>query len=121
LACAVFDPPDVALLSAYPPTGDAWVHEAKLDGWRCLVVVSGGPVEVWSRRGGDYTSKLPELQSLSCLGDVVLDGELVVITDGGRADFELLSSRVIGRKARPAARHPVRLLRAPPPRTRPVR
>jgi bifunctional non-homologous end joining protein LigD len=73
-----------------PPAGDGWVHEAKLDGWRCLVDVSGGRVQVWSRRGGDYTARLHELQSLSCLGDAVLDGDLVVITDDGRADFELL-------------------------------
>jgi ATP-dependent DNA ligase len=52
------------------------VHEAKLDGWRCLVEVSGGRVQVWSRRGGDYTSRVPELQALSFVGDVVLDGEL---------------------------------------------
>jgi bifunctional non-homologous end joining protein LigD len=77
------------------------VHEAKLDGWRCLVEVSGSRVQVCSRRGGDYTARLPELQTLSGLGDVVLDGELVVITDDGRADFELLTTRVSRRHRRP--------------------
>jgi bifunctional non-homologous end joining protein LigD len=57
-----------------PPTGDGRVHEAKLDGWRCLVEVSGGRVQVWSRHGGDYTARLPELQSLSGLEDSVIDG-----------------------------------------------
>jgi bifunctional non-homologous end joining protein LigD len=90
-----------------PPIGDAWVHEAKLDGWRCLVEVSGGRVQVWSRRGGEYTAKVPELQSLSTFRDVLLDGELVVITDDCRADFELLSRRVNGRNRRLTAEHPV--------------
>jgi hypothetical protein len=63
-----------------PPTGEGWIHETKLDGWRCLLHVSGGQVQVGSLRGGDYTSTLPEPQVLSGLGDVVLDGELVVVT-----------------------------------------
>jgi bifunctional non-homologous end joining protein LigD len=90
-----------------PAVGEGWIHEAKLDGWRCLVEVSGGRVRVCSRRGGDYTARLPELQVLSGLGDVVLDGELVVVTDDGRADFELLSSRVNGRNRRLDSGHPV--------------
>jgi bifunctional non-homologous end joining protein LigD len=52
---------------------------------------------------------LPELQLLSGLGDVVLDGELVVVTDDGRADFELLSTRVNGRNRRLSAEHAVTL------------
>jgi bifunctional non-homologous end joining protein LigD len=95
--------------AASPPAGDGWVHEAKLDGWRCLVEVSGSRVQVSSRRGGDYTTRLHELQSLSGVGDVLLDGELVVITDDGRADFELLSTRVNGRNRRPTSEPPVTL------------
>ena len=91
------------------PVGDGWVHEAKLDGWRCLVEVSGGRVQVWSRRGGEYTAKLPELQSLSRLDDVVLDGELVVVTEDGRADFELLSRRLNNGNRRLTAEHSVTL------------
>jgi hypothetical protein len=78
-------------------------------GWRCLVQVAGGRVQVWSRRGGDFTARLPELQALSGLGDVVLDGELVVVTDDGRADFELLSNRVMARSRRLAPEYPVNL------------
>jgi ATP-dependent DNA ligase len=52
---------------------------------------------------------LPELRSLSGVGDVLLDGELVVITDDGRADFELLSTLVNGRKCRHTAEPPVTL------------
>jgi bifunctional non-homologous end joining protein LigD len=70
--------------AAAPPAGDGWVHEANLDGWRCLVEVSGGRVRVSSRRGGDYTARLPELQTMSGLNDVILDGELVDVTGGWR-------------------------------------
>ena len=83
------------------------MHEAKLDGWRCLVEMSGGRLQVSSRRGGDYRGRLPELQSLSSAGDVVLDGELVVITDDRRADFELLSTRVNRGSRRPSSERPV--------------
>jgi bifunctional non-homologous end joining protein LigD len=97
------------LLTSAPalPIGDAWVHEAKLDGWRCLVQVSARRVQVWSKRGGDYTARLPELQLLSGLGNVVLDGELVVVAEDGRADFELLSRRVNGRNRRLTGEHAV--------------
>jgi bifunctional non-homologous end joining protein LigD len=43
------------------------------------------------------------LQALSSVRDVLLDGELVVITDDDRADFELLSTRVNERKRRATA------------------
>jgi bifunctional non-homologous end joining protein LigD len=66
-------------------------------------------VQVWSRRGGDFTARLPELAVLSCLDDVVLDGELAVVTDDGPADFELLSSRVMARSRRLAPEYPVTL------------
>jgi ATP-dependent DNA ligase len=64
---------------------------------------------VWSRRGGDYTARLPELQSLSGLEDSLIDGELVVVTADGRADFELLSTRVNARARHPISEHPVTL------------
>jgi ATP-dependent DNA ligase len=36
-------------------------------------------------------ARVPEVGALSVLGDVLLDGELVVVSDDGRADFELLA------------------------------
>jgi bifunctional non-homologous end joining protein LigD len=52
---------------------------------------------------------LPELQTLSGLEDSVIDGELVVVTADGRADFDLLSTRVNGRNTRLTVEHPVTL------------
>jgi bifunctional non-homologous end joining protein LigD len=85
-----------------PPEGQGWAHEAKLDGWRCLAEVTGGQLRLWSRGGRDWTDRVPELQPLSDVGDIVLDGELVVATSDGRADFELLGARMQDRRPHPS-------------------
>jgi bifunctional non-homologous end joining protein LigD len=53
-------------------------------------------VRLWSRAGGEWVNRLEELAGLASLGDVVLDGEVAVVTADGRADFELLAGRVHG-------------------------
>ena len=78
---------------AAPQTGQGWVHEPKLDGWRLIAEVKAGKLWLWSRGGLDWAVRLPELEGLAALGDAVLDGELVAATSDGRADFELLSAR----------------------------
>jgi bifunctional non-homologous end joining protein LigD len=56
-----------------------WALEPKLDGWRAVVYVEDGQVDVRTRRGRAIADKVPELAGLcgqigrSC----VLDGELV--------------------------------------------
>lgn len=86
------------------PTGPGWCHEVKWDGMRALVTVSGGVVRVTSRNGNDVTASFPELGVLAVLDrDVVLDGELVALTDG-RPDFSALAHRL---KRRPRVGDPV--------------
>jgi hypothetical protein len=65
-----------------PPPGDRWVHEPKLDGWRCMAQVSAKKVRLWSRSGHDWSRLHPELACLTKLGDIVLDGELVAVGAG---------------------------------------
>jgi bifunctional non-homologous end joining protein LigD len=77
-----------------PPIQDGWAHEMKMDGFRCIAEVTARRVRLWSRGGNDMRPRVPELGELAVLGDVVLDGELVVVTDDGRADFELLAGSV---------------------------
>jgi bifunctional non-homologous end joining protein LigD len=90
-----------------PPAGEAWVHEAKLDGFRCLAQIKSHRVRLWSRAGGEWVDRLPELETgLSSLGDVMLDGEVVALTADGRADFDLLAARIHGRRHNPDG-HPV--------------
>jgi bifunctional non-homologous end joining protein LigD len=83
------------------PTGVAWHHEPKIDGFRCSLQVEADRLRVWSRGGHEWSSKLPELAGLRDAGDgLVLDGELAVITADGKADFDLLSTRIL-RTSRP--------------------
>jgi bifunctional non-homologous end joining protein LigD len=85
------------------------MHEPKLDGWRFCAEATDGRVRLWSRGGHDWAPKLPELDSLASLGDVVLDGEIIVATPDGRADFELLTTRLNHRPGDPTPGAPVTL------------
>lgn len=71
------------------------VYEPKWDGWRCITVVSGGEVTLWSRRGTELTGDFPELVAAAQVllpDDCVLDGEIVMIT-GGRLEYSHLARR----------------------------
>jgi bifunctional non-homologous end joining protein LigD len=92
-----------------PPAGDGWIHEPKLDGWRFLAEISDERVRLWSRGGHDWAPKLPELQSLTGLGDIVLDCEMIVVSPDGRADFELLTTRLNRRPGDPTPGPPASL------------
>jgi ATP-dependent DNA ligase len=101
---------------AAPPSQDGWAHEMKMDRFRGIAEVTAGPVRLWSWGGHDMAARVPKVAAL--LGDVVLDRELVVVTDDGRADFELLAGRVNRRSGGPvtAPSGHVLHLRRPPPR-----
>jgi ATP-dependent DNA ligase len=86
---------------AAPPAAEGWVHEGKLDGYRCLAQVKPSRARLWSRAGTEWTDRLPELAALTSLGNVILDGEVVVVTPDGRADFELLGARIHGPRHAP--------------------
>jgi ATP-dependent DNA ligase len=58
-----------------------WIHEASLDGFRCLAQLKSSRVRLWFRAGGLTGSR--SWLGLSSVGDVVLDGEVVVITAHG--------------------------------------
>lgn len=64
-----------------------------------MAQVVDGRVRLWSRTGRDWTAAVPELGALGALGPVVVDGELVVATSDGRADFDLLGRRMHDRRS----------------------
>lgn len=78
------------------PTDAGWRHEVKWDGMRVLVDVRDGQVRVYSRTERDITVAFPELTSaasgLADFGDLLLDGEVVVMRDG-RPAFGALAER----------------------------
>ena len=100
------------------PADDAgFGFEFKWDGMRVLVRVAGGKVEAVSRNGNDAAARFPELQGLpKALGrtEAILDGELVVLGEGGRPDFGLLQPRMAqsdpGEIRRSMAEHPAQFL-----------
>lgn len=96
-----------------------WAYETKQDGQRAVVYLAGdGTVRLRARSGEDITAAYPELRPLgTALGATaaVLDGEVLALDAGGRADFQLLQSRMglvqAPRKAaRMAASVPVHLV-----------
>ena len=87
--------PMLARLSRELPQGD-FVYEPKWDGFRALVFRDGTEVDVRSRHGSPFSRYFPELvEALAAVprDTFVLDGEILVVTDG-RFDFAALMTRV---------------------------
>jgi bifunctional non-homologous end joining protein LigD len=95
--------PQLATLAKTPPSGDEWVHEIKLDGYRVGCLIADGRVRLVSRRGLDWTSKFPEIvDAFRALGvkEGLIDGELVVMLPNGRSSFEAMQRAVASRPPR---------------------
>ncbi|MGW6472483.1 ATP-dependent DNA ligase [Streptomyces nigra] len=114
-------PPMLATPGKLPPAAqDArWAYETKQDGQRAVLYTEGdGGLLLRSRSGDDITAAYPELLPLreALTGTpAVLDGEILALDDGGRANFQLLQSRMglahaPAKAARMAARTPVHLV-----------
>lgn len=87
---------------ALAPDGPEWTAEIKFDGYRLLAGVAAGAAVLKSRNGADATKWYPELQSLGSLpGSPILDGEVCVLDELGRSDFNRLHARS-RRRGRPA-------------------
>jgi ATP-dependent DNA ligase len=84
--------PQLALSRKELPTGDEYVYEVKLDGFRCLAFVDGADVFLQSRNGKPLGRYFPELTFPA--GRYVLDGEIVVRDSDGREDFDALGQRI---------------------------
>lgn len=99
-----------------PAAQDArWAYETKQDGQRAVIYLEGdGSLLLRARSGEDITAAYPELRPLGgALGTTpaVLDGEIMALDEEGRADFQLLQSRMglahaPARAARMAAQTP---------------
>jgi ATP-dependent DNA ligase len=84
--------PQLALSRKQLPTGDQYVYEVKLDGFRCLAFVDGEEIFLQSRNGKTLGRYFPEL--VLPAGRYVLDGEIVVRDGDGREDFDALGQRI---------------------------
>ncbi len=78
------------------PEGDRWEYEPKWDGFRTLVHRDRDQVALISRGARDLTRYFPELldpvRSLPA-PQLVLDGELIIVTSSG-LDFDALQQRI---------------------------
>lgn len=89
-----------------PFSDPAWAFELKFDGYRLMAEVDGGRVRLKSRNGADATKWFPEVvEGLATLkgGRHVFDGEVAVLDEIGRSDFERLHARARMRGYKPGA------------------
>ncbi len=77
-----------------PFDDDDYIYELKLDGIRCVAYIEPKSVILQNKRFKDLTPIYPELSDIcKCVKKrVILDGELVVLTDG-KPDFYALQKR----------------------------
>jgi hypothetical protein len=76
--------PMVARSAAELPAGDHWSYETKFDGFRCIALRHDS-VQLQSRQLRPLTLAFPDVvEAVSALPPgTVVDGELVVMVDGG--------------------------------------
>ena len=73
---AGFIAPCLPTSAPQPPSGEAWLHEIKHDGFRVMARKDGARVKLYSRPGNDLTKRFPHivdalsrLRSRSCIID----------------------------------------------------
>ena len=81
----------LATLKDAPPEGKDWQHEAKFDGYRCVIALGKGGVRLYSRNGKDWSDRFGALcepaAALDC-DSALIDGEVIAGRGGG--DFSTL-------------------------------
>jgi bifunctional non-homologous end joining protein LigD len=104
--------PMLATLIDHPFSDPGWLFEIKWDGARTLAWVQDGQVHLRSRAGNEVTHQYPELASLPQhlrARQALADGEIVVLDEKGRSEFERLQQRMNVQRPSPdlLSRYPV--------------
>ena len=89
--------PMLATAATKPPPGPHWLYEIKWDGIRALCLARNGSLEIQSRRGNRCEKQYPELAELPAQTNAktaLLDGEICVLDEQGRARFEMIQPRI---------------------------
>lgn len=96
-----FISPQLAKQATAPPSGDDWIHELKLDGYRVQIHIQPGKdphdkkVALFTRKGLDWTHRMPELARTARqiqVESAILDGEAVVLDQKGSTSFAALQT-----------------------------
>jgi bifunctional non-homologous end joining protein LigD len=98
--------PCIATLVPTAPSGPDWLHEIKHDGYRTISVIDHGRVNLFTRRGHDWSARMPGIaDSLAALRirSAVIDGEAIVAGVDGISDFFTLHSALAQKSAPHAA------------------
>lgn len=93
-----------------PFDSDEYLYEIKWDGIRALAFFGNGLARLQGRKLTDSSDRYPEiLSALRALeGEGILDGEIVVLDEEGRPDFQRVLVRELARTAGAKSRaHPV--------------
>jgi bifunctional non-homologous end joining protein LigD len=88
-----FVPPTLATLVDQPPSGEQWLHEIKIDGYRIFARRRNGKVALLTRNALDWTGRFkPIAEAVAKLpgGDLALDGEIAVLDQHGGSSFAAL-------------------------------
>lgn len=88
-----FVPPTLATLVDRPPSGEQWLHEIKIDGYRIFARRRNGKVALLTRNALDWTGRFkPIADAVAKLpgGDLALDGEIAVLDQNGGSSFAAL-------------------------------
>src|ERR1700719_1396271 len=86
-------PPMEAMPATQLPSGPEWQYEPKWDGFRCLAFRDGKRVDLMSKSQKPLTRYFPELVAAIAVlkaEQFVLDGEIVIPSDGGLSFDDLL-------------------------------
>lgn len=91
-----FIPPQLATQVETPPSGDDWLHELKLDGYRIQMRIeqkragAARTVTLHTRNGLDWTHRMPDIAQQAAsfpVKSALLDGEVVVLDESGKTSF----------------------------------
>ena len=76
------------------PSGEPWLYELKLDGYRAIAFKRHGDVSLRSRNDNDFNARYPGVvKALGKLPDnTVIDGEIVAFDEEGRPSFSALQN-----------------------------
>lgn len=84
--------PMLATLDEQPFDDPDWIFEIKWDGYRAIAEIIKGGTRLYSRNGLSFSQLYPpvmtELDKLN--EDMILDGEIVVLNQHGKTDFQKL-------------------------------
>jgi bifunctional non-homologous end joining protein LigD len=71
---------------ASPPSGEAWLHEVKLDGFLVQLYKHGRAATIYSKNGADFTRRSPAIATAVLaipVSSCIIDGELVAADASG--------------------------------------